>query len=993
MATIIDALVVTLGLDGRAFKKGVADAGEDQKKLSAGAGKAGRDIEAGAKRAAEAIGQIRTQVIGLMAAFTAGKGLREFITSTIETDAAAGRLASQVGLTAEQLTAWQGVAERAGGSAQGMGATIEGLAQQFQQFTLTGQSGVVPYFNAVGVAMADASGKMRPMGDILLDLADKFQGMDPARAQAIGRGMGIDPATIILLEKGRGAVAGMLAEQERIGHANAADAASAQALQASLRELGQAATDMGRKLLTSASPAIQAAIQALSGFVEWAKTHQPMVRAAFAGLAAAAVAFGVALAAPMAPIIAMTAAIGALVAGLALLYDDWQTWTEGGASRFGKFWQAVAAGWRRIQGLIQPVIRAWESLFRDGLATLADSWNALVALFTGSPDEIRAAWSRLFGDLASMSDDWTAALEATVSAAVDGIKTLFSGLFSRLGDGWQDIGTRVSAALDSWKTLFLGLTETFRDAWHAVITLFTGSPEEIRAAWSKLWGDLGGDVDKLIDLIKKAGPLITDAIKAAFSAAFDWVAERANAIWAAITGKRDSPKPEAKASPVPAAPAPAQTQGSSAPPHPNQESAPRHAETTPTDAAATSRNPVAGSSRPEAAAPATASSVAPTIPVAAALPPAANDDTPLAGVTSLLRAIRDSVTRIEEHFERLGRSGAPNPGPAGAPGQPGVPGLPGSPGVPGDSGAAGVPGNPGAAGSSGIPGIPGAPGVAGSPGLPGAAGEAGRGGDAGAPGIPGNPGLPGVAGAPGIPGAPGKGGMPGTPGVPGRPGAAGVPGLPGAAGAPAPMPSPSPHDPRGIRNNNPGNLNYAGQAGATKEVGPNGRFAVFQSMEEGIAALARQLQRYAAGSLDTVKGIISKYAPGNENNTSGYIASVVKALGLQSADQKLDLSSSPTLKALISAISTMENGKGRVTGDQIDRGLSMGAQASVVTSHSNDNRQYNNDNRAASTSTTEVHVGQVTVQTQATDARGVAQGLGSAIENYAFASQANQGLV
>ena len=42
--------------------------------------------------------------------------------------------------------------------------------------------------------------------------------------------------------------------------------------------------------------------------------------------------------------------------------------------------------------------------------------------------------------------------------------------------------------------------------------------------------------------------------------------------------------------------------------------------------------------------------------------------------------------------------------------------------------------------------------------------------------------------------------------------------------------------PRGIRNNNPGNLNFAGQAGATKEGGPNGRFAVFGSMQEGVAA-------------------------------------------------------------------------------------------------------------------------------------------------------------
>lgn len=46
-----------------------------------------------------------------------------------------------------------------------------------------------------------------------------------------------------------------------------------------------------------------------------------------------------------------------------------------------------------------------------------------------------------------------------------------------------------------------------------------------------------------------------------------------------------------------------------------------------------------------------------------------------------------------------------------------------------------------------------------------------------------------------------------------------------------------------VRNNNPGNLKFAGQAGAT--LGDNG-FAVFQSIDDGYAALTRQLQKYVS---------------------------------------------------------------------------------------------------------------------------------------------------
>jgi hypothetical protein len=74
--------------------------------------------------------------------------------------------------------------------------------------------------------------------------------------------------------------------------------------------------------------------------------------------------------------------------------------------------------------------------------------------------------------------------------------------------------------------------------------------------------------------------------------------------------------------------------------------------------------------------------------------------------------------------------------------------------------------------------------------------------------------------------------------------------------------------PRGIRNNNPGNINFAHQAGAKLEDGPGGRFAVFATMEEGISALARQIHLFVGRGINTVNAIISKYAPPSDNNNT-----------------------------------------------------------------------------------------------------------------------------
>lgn len=115
--------------------------------------------------------------------------------------------------------------------------------------------------------------------------------------------------------------------------------------------------------------------------------------------------------------------------------------------------------------------------------------------------------------------------------------------------------------------------------------------------------------------------------------------------------------------------------------------------------------------------------------------------------------------------------------------------------------------------------------------------------------------------------------------------------------------------PRGIRNNNPGNLNFAHQAGAVLEPGPNARFARFPTAEAGLEALRDQLTRYIVrDGIDTVAGIISKWAPPSENNTAAYIRGVAHALGAE-PDDRLGQPNPKLIAGLMSAIIRFENGQ------------------------------------------------------------------------------------
>ncbi len=85
------------------------------------------------------------------------------------------------------------------------------------------------------------------------------------------------------------------------------------------------------------------------------------------------------------------------------------------------------------------------------------------------------------------------------------------------------------------------------------------------------------------------------------------------------------------------------------------------------------------------------------------------------------------------------------------------------------------------------------------------------------------------------------------------------------------------------RNNNPGNLVYAGQAGAVRG---DGGFAKFATKADGIQALQNQITLDAVRGSDvngkpinSISDLISSWAPPSENDTAGYIRFVSSTTG------------------------------------------------------------------------------------------------------------------
>ena len=130
-----------------------------------------------------------------------------------------------------------------------------------------------------------------------------------------------------------------------------------------------------------------------------------------------------------------------------------------------------------------------------------------------------------------------------------------------------------------------------------------------------------------------------------------------------------------------------------------------------------------------------------------------------------------------------------------------------------------------------------------------------------------------------------------------------------------PSPQPSSSLPRGLRNNNPLNIEAGPFAsGMPGFLGSDGRFARFETADQGIQAADRLLQSYAGRGLTTPSQIIGRWAPAADGNDVGsYARSVAAALGV-SPDTPLDMQDPTIRRRLIDAMSVHENGTGGPSG-------------------------------------------------------------------------------
>lgn len=114
--------------------------------------------------------------------------------------------------------------------------------------------------------------------------------------------------------------------------------------------------------------------------------------------------------------------------------------------------------------------------------------------------------------------------------------------------------------------------------------------------------------------------------------------------------------------------------------------------------------------------------------------------------------------------------------------------------------------------------------------------------------------------------------------------------------------------PRGIRNNNPGNIRKSAADWVGKVEGSDPDFETFDTPTNGVRALAKVLIAYQdKHACRTVRQLIDRWAPPNENDTDAYVDAVASAVGVE-PDDTIIVDDPHVLTALVIAVIQHENG-------------------------------------------------------------------------------------
>lgn len=414
----LDELKIVLGLDSSGVKKGMKDA---ENSISSG------------------ISSITSKLGALSAAFTAAMSIGAAWNQYINQADAMGKLADALDVDISKMHAWGEAAARAGGSVEAFQGSLQSLTAQLARQATMGTSRAAKLLEGAGIDAGEL-GRQRDAFSVMMDLAEKAETMGKQEFFGLGRALGIDQGTIMLLQQGRDAVKNQIQLQKEFGVYSKEDARVTADFNDRMADLGQVFRSVSSIIFRLVIPPMTKFIEVFNKAVAFIRKHERFVQAFFYMVAAAITTMLIPAFVKLAAVILanpLTWVIGLLTA-LALAIEDLVVWAEGGESALSDLWEAIFGSPEEAQA-------TWEDI-KQGLSELVEFIKPILQWIK---DEFIGAFRAIY--------PWVVRFVRDSKELIVGLKAVFSDLANYIID---TLGRAFNWVIDKWNMVASALGKT-----------------------------------------------------------------------------------------------------------------------------------------------------------------------------------------------------------------------------------------------------------------------------------------------------------------------------------------------------------------------------------------------------------------------------------------------------------------------------------------------------------------------------------------------------
>jgi len=280
LPTVIDSLVIELGLDPSNLSKGQKDALAAFSNVRKQAESDGQAIEKAGDKAAESINKVARAALGLFAVLVGARGITDFVAGVTTSDAALGRLGQNLGMSAQDISAWDMAAQRMGGSVEATNATLSNASKILYDYRVNAKN--IPIeLQQLSARTGQNIDMVHGTEGLMLSVAKMAQSLgsaDPNLTYFLLHGMGVDDATAnAMIKYGAGfqqylqGVSQYAPSPEQIKRM--------QDMQTQWVTLQQTANKLGTNLWTDFAPALKPFLEDFQRFGDYLITLQPTLKA------------------------------------------------------------------------------------------------------------------------------------------------------------------------------------------------------------------------------------------------------------------------------------------------------------------------------------------------------------------------------------------------------------------------------------------------------------------------------------------------------------------------------------------------------------------------------------------------------------------------------------------------------------------------------------------------------------------------------------------